>query len=442
MGTPVKVLDQVKWADVTENEVKAAIRTDGSLWMWGLNERGQLGNGRQWDEIWGGELYQSQPVKIMDDVAQVSLDLYCTAAVQTDGSLWTWGESENGQLGNGDAYDEVVTKPGKLAQLNCQSVPMKILDNIAQVTMDNGVGRAIDRDGGLWMWGNNWRGALGNGGESDYRVRGFGCFICPKTTPVKVMDGVTQVSGFGNYRTAAVTTDGNLWMWGELGEAVSNDTRESFSISINGSGSDSDLKPVPIQTVPHLFEKEELTSLFFVSDSPDGSDSPHFRDVGGAAYFFEPVYWCVARGITTGTGPDTFGPNDTCTRAQIVTFLWRAHGSSAAPTAPFTDVDSRDYYAGAAAWAYQQGLVTGTQFGGDTPCTRGATVVYLWKLAGQPDASTAPFNDVPTGSDEAKAASWALAEGITAGTGEGTFGPEEICTRGEIMTFLYRDLAL
>ena len=167
-----------------------------------------------------------------------------------------------------------------------------------------------------------------------------------------------------------------------------------------------------------------------------------FADVSAEDYFAAPVVWAVENGVTAGTGADTFGPHDTCTTAQIITFLWRAYGSPApAVAAPFPDVSEDDYYADAAAWAWENGLISGDAFGGDVPATRAATMTYLWKLAGQPNAGAAGFSDVPADADYATAVAWAVEEGITAGTGEDTFSPDSICTRAQIVTFLYQALA-
>ena len=167
-----------------------------------------------------------------------------------------------------------------------------------------------------------------------------------------------------------------------------------------------------------------------------------FTDVKEGDYFADAVLWAVEKDITTGTGASTFSPDKTCTTAEILTFLWRASGSPApAGSNPFSDVADGAYYADAAVWAYEEGLVSGETFGGDVPCTRAATVTYLWKLAGQPDAGTAGFTDVPGSADYAKAVAWAVEQEITSGTGNGAFSPDMICSRGQIVTFLYRDMA-
>lgn len=167
-----------------------------------------------------------------------------------------------------------------------------------------------------------------------------------------------------------------------------------------------------------------------------------FKDVPATAYFAESVKWATEQKITGGTTATTFAPNATCTTAQILTFLWRANGSPA-PTGktPFTDIAAGAYYQDAAAWAAEKGLISGTTFGGDTPCTRSATVSYLWTLAGKPTAAAATFTDVAAAAEYAPAVAWAVEQKITGGTTATTFAPDTTCTRAQIVTFLFRDLA-
>lgn len=168
----------------------------------------------------------------------------------------------------------------------------------------------------------------------------------------------------------------------------------------------------------------------------------NFTDVKTGDYFAEPVKWAVEKKITAGTSATTFSPNQNCTTAQILTFLWRANGSPK-PTKsnPFTDVKSGDYYAEAAAWAYEKGMVSGSTFGGNAPCTRSMAVTYMWKAAGSPNAKASSFTDVPANADYAQAVAWAVEQDITSGTGNGQFSPNSTCTRGQIVTFLYRAFA-
>ena len=167
-----------------------------------------------------------------------------------------------------------------------------------------------------------------------------------------------------------------------------------------------------------------------------------FDDVKPTDWFAESVAWALQKGITVGTSETTFSPNATCTRAQIITFLWRAVGYPKTGAAnPFSDVKPTDYYYESAIWAYQMGMVTGATFDGNTPCTRASTVTYLWKNAGSPKTkASSVFTDVPAGAEYAQAVAWALTNKITNGTSETTFSPDNTCTRGQIVTFLRNTL--
>ena len=167
-----------------------------------------------------------------------------------------------------------------------------------------------------------------------------------------------------------------------------------------------------------------------------------FEDVSPDAWYANPVQWAIDIGITSGTSPTTFSPALTCTKAQILTFLWRAVGSpEMTGENPFSDVKTTDYYYAAALWANSKGLATGNTFDGTSPCTRAATVVYLWKYAGSPQASyNGKFSDVSSDSDYASAVSWAVNNNITSGMSDTSFSPDTTCTRGQIVTFLQRAL--
>ena len=175
----------------------------------------------------------------------------------------------------------------------------------------------------------------------------------------------------------------------------------------------------------------------------DNSMLNFFYDVPNDAYFYEAVKWAVKNGITTGVGNDLFAPEQPCTRAQIVTFLWRAAGSPEPKGAAsgMTDVVSGSYYEKAVAWAIENGITTGTTtstFSPDATCTRAQAVTFLARALKAKAASAAEFSDVPTGSYFADAVAWAAANGVTEGIGGGLFGSDNDCTRGQIVTFLYR----
>lgn len=174
------------------------------------------------------------------------------------------------------------------------------------------------------------------------------------------------------------------------------------------------------------------------------SGTVSFKDVAATAYYFDPVQWAVKNNITLGTTATTFSPNQTCTKAQIITFLWRAVGSPNPNIEnQYVDVSSSDFYYKAALWAYEKGLQTEWTFNGNEPCTRGQTVTYLWILAGMPSGSqsSSKFTDISPLSTLRDAVSWANDNKIAYGTSATTFSPNSTCTRGQIVTFLYRAMA-
>ena len=167
-----------------------------------------------------------------------------------------------------------------------------------------------------------------------------------------------------------------------------------------------------------------------------------FADVPTDAYYYEAVKWAAKKGITGGIGNGLFGPNQPCTRAQIVTFLWRAAGSPEPKSmSSFSDVSADSYYAKAVAWAVENGITTGTgdgKFSPDATCTRAQSVTFLFRAIGKLVDSKAEFSDVLTDSYYANAVAWAVENGVTNGIGDGLFGPDNSCTRAQIVTFLFR----
>ena len=175
----------------------------------------------------------------------------------------------------------------------------------------------------------------------------------------------------------------------------------------------------------------------------DNSVLNFFVDVPNDAYYYEAVKWAVENGITQGRTETTFCPEDTCTRAEIVTFLWRAFGSPEVTSAVgYTDVDTDAYYAAAVAWAVENGITVGTSettFSPDDTCTRAQAVTFLCRAAGLPEAASAlRFTDVAESDYFAGPVKWAVENGVTVGTSDTTFSPEDTCTRAQIVTFLFR----
>ena len=176
----------------------------------------------------------------------------------------------------------------------------------------------------------------------------------------------------------------------------------------------------------------------------DNSMLNFFVDVKADNYFYDAVKWAAEKGITSGTDATHFGPNAVCTRAQIVTFLWRTTGSpEPKSTGSFADVPTDSYYAKAVAWAVENGITGGTgdgKFSPDATCTRAQAVTFLYRASGMPAVSgNAAFSDVATNAYYAAAVKWAEKNGITGGIGGGLFGSDNNCTRAQIVTFLYRN---
>ena len=190
--------------------------------------------------------------------------------------------------------------------------------------------------------------------------------------------------------------------------------------------------------------KVEIEVSFILAADPDVNQP--FVDVSPDAYYADAVAWAVENGITNGTSDTTFGPDVSCTRAQMVTFLWRQAGApKATGSNPFTDVQAGSYYYDAVLWAVEQGITSGTSattFAPDATVTRAQTVTFLWRQAGAPVVNYAmSFTDVDANAYYGEAVRWAVSEGITSGTSATTFSPDTDCSRAQIVTFMYRDMA-
>lgn len=216
----------------------------------------------------------------------------------------------------------------------------------------------------------------------------------------------------------------------ELGKlTVTDQSGNRLSLTDKGNGKHTFTMPAGKVSVDATFAKIE-TNI-------------NFRDVKQSDYYYDAVKWAVEKGITEGTSATTFSPNVSCTRAQMVTFLWRAAGSPAPKSTnnPFKDISSTDYFYNAVLWAVENDITTGT--GADTfsptaKVNRAQTVTFLYRVAGSPASGSSSFSDVPESAYFAKAVAWADANDITNGTSNVKFSPNADCTRGQIVTLLYR----
>ena len=250
-----------------------------------------------------------------------------------------------------------------------------------------------------------------------------------------------------DYASAQEITAGNtiaVLTFRSLANVVNTD------VSIRTMERNGDAKVNEEETIVHI-ERAIITTpqdpvvpvIPVLPEEPGENDG--FVDVSENDYYYDAVQWAVENGITTGTSDTTFSPNAACTRAQAVTFLWRAAGSPTPKEGvnPFVDVRTGDYYYDAVLWAVEQGITVGTSettFSPDAVCTRAQIVTFLWRANGKPAADgAASFSDVAADAYYAPAVLWAVSERITVGTGETTFSPDSNCTRAQIVTFLYRN---
>ena len=249
------------------------------------------------------------------------------------------------------------------------------------------------------------------------------------TTPGKTENGTVTVSPRSAEKGDSVTITVKPDSGYQLDElTVTDKNGKELKLTDKGNGKYTFTMPASKVEINATFVKEVETSPF--------------SDVSTSAYYYEAVKWAQEKGITGGIGNGLFGPNQPCTRAQIVTFLWRAAGSPEPKTmSSFSDVSADSYYAKAVAWAVENGITTGTgdgKFSPDATCTRAQSVTFLFRAIGKLVDSKAEFSDVLTDSYYANAVAWAVENGVTNGIGDGLFGPDNSCTRAQIVTFLFR----
>ena len=248
------------------------------------------------------------------------------------------------------------------------------------------------------------------------------------TTEHGTVTASTEAAVGGSTVTITVKPDSGYTLGGIT---VTDSEGNELSLTDNGNGA-------------YTFTMPSGKVEIHVTFTEDGSRNP-FQDVPDDAYYFEAVNWAVANNVTNGTSETTFSPNVGCTRAQVVTFLWRAAGQPEPTegTNPFTDVKEGAYYYKAVLWAVEKGITNGTSettFDPDETCTRGQIVTFLWRREGKPAPTGAnnPFADVKPSAYFGSAVLWAVEKGITNGTSETTFEPNEDCTRAQVVTFLFR----
>lgn len=255
------------------------------------------------------------------------------------------------------------------------------------------------------------------------------------TVPDKTENGSLSVTPQNAKRGSDVTITATPDKGYEVGDIVAKDVNgNKLTLKDNGDGTYTFTMPASKVTIEATFAEKQ-------ADEPVAPEKL-FADVSADDYYYEAVKWASENGVTGGIGENLFGAKLPCTRAQIVTFLWRAAGSPEPKgMSGFVDVSADAYYAKAVAWAVEQGIVSGTSattFSPDAVCTRAQSVAFLYRAFGTRTDKAAGFSDVSADAYYADAVAWAVENGVASGIGGGLFAPDQDCARGQIVAFLYR----
>ena len=254
------------------------------------------------------------------------------------------------------------------------------------------------------------------------------------TVPDKTENGSLSVTPKNAKKGSDVTITATPDKGYEVDDIVAKDAKgNKLTLKDNGDGTYTFTMPASKVTVTVAFAEKKAEPIV---------PEKLFADVSAEEYYYEAVKWASENGVTGGIGENLFGAKLPCTRAQIVTFLWRAAGSPEPKgVSGFVDVSADAYYAKAVAWAVEEGIVSGTSattFSPDAVCTRAQSVAFLYRAFGEKVNKAAGFSDVSADAYYADAVAWAVENGVASGIGGGLFAPDQNCARGQIVAFLYR----
>lgn len=346
-----------------------------------------------------GEKY---PILASSPADYTKVDEAIAAAKAIDGSRYTnYGEVEA-------AISAVDRNKSKLEQAEVDQMAKNIRDAIAALVEKS----------------NNSSSSGGGSSTPRYAV----------TVPDKTENGSLSVTPKNAKRGSSVIITATPDKGCEVDEIVAKDANgNKLTLKDNGDGTYTFTMPASKVTVTAAFAEKNAEPIV---------PEKLFADVSAEEYYYEAVKWASENGVTGGIGENLFGAKLPCTRAQIVTFLWRAAGSPEPKgMSGFVDVSADAYYAKAVAWAVEQGIVSGTSattFSPDAVCTRAQSVAFLYRAFGEKVNKAAGFSDVSADAYYADAVAWAVENGVASGIGGGLFAPDQDCTRGQIVAFLYR----
>ena len=346
-----------------------------------------------------GEKY---PILASSPADYTKVDEAIAAAKAIDGSRYTnYGEVEA-------AISAVDRNKSKLEQAEVDQMAKNIRDAIAALVEKS----------------NNSSSSGGGSSTPRYAV----------TVPDKTENGSLSVTPKNAKRGSSVIITATPDKGCEVDEIVAKDANgNKLTLKDNGDGTYTFTMPASKVTVTAAFAEKKAEPIV---------PEKLFADVSAEEYYYEAVKWASENGVTGGIGENLFGAKLPCTRAQIVTFLWRAAGSPEPKgMSGFVDVSADAYYAKAVAWAVEEGIVSGTSattFSPDAVCTRAQSVAFLYRAFGTRTDKAAGFSDVSADAYYADAVAWAVENGVASGIGGGLFAPDQDCARGQIVAFLYR----
>lgn len=401
--TPVKIGSGFVDVDAGSGHI-IALKKDGSVWTMGSQYKGACGDG-----VDNFTLREDLTCVFTGAVDVAAGSDHCMVLTES-GDVYGWGDNTSHQVGI-PIPEDVNNSYGYEF-----TTPVYVMGDAKKIAAGYLNSCVIKNNGDLWGMGHNYDGQLALG-YTDYNG-----------DPIKIATKVSDVA-IGKKCIFMVKEDGSTY-------AAGNNYWYNF-----GNGN-------------RLYNVLSWTAaLLTASPIRDEGEMP-FTDVNGGDYFYNSVQWALNNYITNGTSQTTFSPNDKCTRAQIITFLWRAAGSEAPSvmTETYKDVDKNGYYYSALRWCKQEPYdgpricdpaSDNYYFRPNDPCTRAEVVMFMWRYAGSPayDTSGLPFTDVKANASYAQAVAWALDNGVTTGTSATTFDPNGTCTRGQIVTFLMRAYA-
>lgn len=412
--TPVKVMDNIKF--IGDNSGTGYVVTNNDeLYIWGnLPHYFEGARAYIYSGVWANtpnQWYTGTPCYVTNDVKSVYTMGYDFPLfyLKNNGDLYMEGNDVNNVIdsfNNSDTYGTLI---------------YKVMSNVKKIQPSEAGTLASFN---LIIFGNDGNTYMFDATQRDTAVEAL---KSPTLINESSIDSVTDSDygfGMGTHTTLITKTDGTVW-----GTGLDLD---GHGLRLMGKGNQENGKYVK------LFDGAR-TSSYVPKETVGG-----LSDVFDTDYYADAVVWAVDNNITSGTGGNTFSPKSTCSRAQAVTFLWRAAGSPEPEdvATPFKDVPSGSYYQKAVSWALENDITSGTgadTFSPDAVCDRAQIVTYLYRSAGAPEVTeSSSFNDVGAGAYYADAVDWAVSKGITTGTDKGSFSPSAQCTRAQIVTFLYR----